>query len=60
MLLSAFREKETSKMISSTFSLESEMLDNFQVKFYQHDWPRKFFRVQVTFQKRFPVRKIWK
>ena len=61
MLLSAFRGKETSKMVSSTFSLESEMLDNFQVKFFQHDWPSNFCRVvQVTFQKRFPVRKIWK
>ena len=33
MLLSAFRGKETSKMVSSTFSLESEMLLIFQAKF---------------------------
>ena len=37
MLLSTFRGKETSKMVSSTFLLESEMLDNFQVTFFQHD-----------------------
>ena len=44
MLPSAFRGKETSKMVSSMFALESEMLYNFQAKFFKHNW-HSYFRV---------------
>ena len=37
MLQSNSRGKEASKMVISTFSLESEVLHNFQANFFQHD-----------------------